>query len=237
MKLSRHVIALSLVLLTALIIICYPPRMAENVSAEESQNLRDAHEEESTVRPAESTGSGLDVTAMLGIHVSVPSDALSKQLNLPSGCGLLVERVIDGSAAKEAGVQRLDVIRAIDDQLLVNAAQLETLIKMFGPQQKVMLHLIRGAKPMSLDATLGTKLKQAQADFDAFDFFHGHRGKTHLQDCSLCHVGLPDLANRNDSSTVDNFALFHREQSTEDLNDCSQCHARQVVPLQLPASI
>ena len=54
---------------------------------------------------------------------------LRAQLNLPEGIGIVVSFVAKGSPAEKAGLKANDVLTQMDDQLIINAEQLQTLIK------------------------------------------------------------------------------------------------------------
>ena len=53
---------------------------------------------------------------MLGVGVEPTPHALSAQLGLPEGFGVLVNFVVPGSAAASAGVQQDDVLKMLNDQ-------------------------------------------------------------------------------------------------------------------------
>ncbi len=94
--------------------------------------------------------------------------ALSDQLNLPEGFGVIVAAVVPGSAADTAGVQVDDVLKMLNDQILVNPEQLSTLVRSFPDGQEASLTAIRKGK----EAKLTVKLKKQ--DLAAFhDHFEG----------------------------------------------------------------
>jgi len=94
--------------------------------------------------------------AYLGIGVESPSDTLRAQLVLPEGAGLVVDYV-DEKAPSNGAVHKHDVLQKLDDQILVNADQLMTLVRMHKPGESVSLTLIREAKPITVEVKLGTK--------------------------------------------------------------------------------
>src|SRR5262245_6332485 len=69
-----------------------------------------------------------DVT-WLGVYAEEVSEALSSQLGLSSGEGLLVTYVAADSPASKAGLQKNDVLVGLRDQLLVHPSQLIKLIR------------------------------------------------------------------------------------------------------------
>ena len=65
----------------------------------------------------------------LGVAMDGIPAVLRAQLNLPEGIGVVVSFVAKGSPAEKAGLQANDVLTQMNDQLIINAAQLQTLIK------------------------------------------------------------------------------------------------------------
>jgi hypothetical protein len=75
---------------------------------------------------------------------------------LADGAGLVVNYVDDKGPSNQA-VQKHDVLEKLDDQILVNAEQLMTLVRMHKPDESVSLTLIREAKPLTVQVKLGAK--------------------------------------------------------------------------------
>lgn len=169
----------------------------------------------------------------LGVHVSNLSQALQKHLKLSEGVGLIVEHVVDGSAAAKSGLQPYDVLHKFEDQLLINHQQLATLVNLHGSKKKVTLTVIRNGVSTRIEAILQEKnVPGIVSGFDAFDYFHGHAGRQELQKCALCHVGHGGASDKH--GKFDNYKLFHHGKPTGvELQDCSKCHARVVHPLKL----
>ena len=99
----------------------------------------------------QSTGSD----AWLGIATSEASEALSSQLNLHTGVGLVVNFVATNSPAAKAGLRKNDVLVRFDDQELVHPAQLRKLVLMHKEGDEVKLGYYRGGKEHSVSVTLG----------------------------------------------------------------------------------
>jgi hypothetical protein len=117
-----------------------PPEAAEAQAEDEA-------EDEAEVRRVESPYVGLSVT---------PTNPETRaQLKLGDGVGLTVMDVAAQSPAADAGLQRLDVIHRLNDQLLVNQQQLSTLIRLHGSGQEVTLHLFRAGEARDVKVTIG----------------------------------------------------------------------------------
>lgn len=102
--------------------------------------------------------------AYLGVGVESPSEALRSQLKLPEGVGLVVNYVDDNSPSRGV-LHRHDVLEKIDDQLLVNAEQFVTLVRLHKPGDTVHLTLIREAARTTVDVKLAEKELPALSTF------------------------------------------------------------------------
>ena len=90
----------------------------------------------------------------LGVEAAPLPAALSDQLNLPEGFGLLVDYVVPGSAADAAGVKTHDILKMLNDQILTSEEQLSTLVRSFSEGQAVTLLVLRKGQETKLAATL-----------------------------------------------------------------------------------
>lgn len=90
----------------------------------------------------------------LGVSASTLSERMSKQLNLPVSIHLSVDQVSSESPADLAGLKLYDVLLKMDDQILVNSAQLKALVRMKNPGDQVNLEILRKSKRITLTATL-----------------------------------------------------------------------------------
>ena len=81
------------------------------------------------------------------VTVHVPS--------LPPGVGFVVKSIDDGGPAQAAGLLELDLLWKFGDQMLVNEAQLATLLRLAKPGEEVVLSGFRGGKPRSVTLKLG----------------------------------------------------------------------------------
>lgn len=95
--------------------------------------------------------------AYLGLSAVPVDEPLRQQLSLPDGVGLLVDHLDGDGPAKAAGIERLDVLHKINDQLLVNPPQLQVLVRMQKPGDEVKLTVIRKAKPQVITIKLTEK--------------------------------------------------------------------------------
>ena len=89
----------------------------------------------------------------LGTTFAPVPDALREQIDLPEGVGLLVDAVEPGSPAAAAGLKRFDILTRFNDQIVCNADQLATLLKLRKPGP-VPLTILRGGRERKIQVTL-----------------------------------------------------------------------------------
>ena len=89
----------------------------------------------------------------LGTTFAPVPDAVREQLDLPDGVGLLLDSVEPGSAAAAAGLKRFDILTRFNDQIVCNADQIATLIKLRKPGP-VPLTILRGGRERKIQVTL-----------------------------------------------------------------------------------
>lgn len=93
----------------------------------------------------------------LGLAADEVSAEVRAQLPLPEGAGLLVRNVTAGGPAALAGVWANDILVKLDDQLLVNPAQLHALIHGKNDGDNITLSLLRKGKDLQVTAKLVKK--------------------------------------------------------------------------------
>jgi hypothetical protein len=102
------------------------------------------------------------------VETSRVQRVVSEQLGLPRGFGLVVDYVVPKSAADLAGVQQSDIIRTLNDQIIVNSEQLGVLVRSFSDGTSVNLTVLRKGQEMKLTAKL--QQKEAKSDHRAFGY-------------------------------------------------------------------
>jgi Do/DeqQ family serine protease len=98
--------------------------------------------------------------ANLGVQMQDVTPELASAFNLSSDKGAVVTRILEGSAADEAGLKVGDVITAIDGYQLVNADTLRNSIGLLVVGQTIKLDILREGKSKQLTATV-KETKQA----------------------------------------------------------------------------
>jgi len=89
----------------------------------------------------------------LGTTFAPVPAAVREQIDLPEGVGLLVDAVEPGSPAAAAGLKRFDILTRFNDQIVCNADQLATLLKLRKPGP-VPLTILRGGRERKIQVIL-----------------------------------------------------------------------------------
>jgi hypothetical protein len=116
----------------------------------------------------------LKATPYIGVVTSPVPPALAAQLGLGEGFGVLVEEVVPDSPARAAGIERYDVLKQLDDQQLVDPAQLATLLRARGKDKEAALTLIRKGQEQKVTVKIGEKMlpdRDSGDRRDGFNFF------------------------------------------------------------------
>src|SRR5438128_6126549 len=93
----------------------------------------------------------------LGVETSQVPTVVSEQLGLSKGLGLVVEYVVPDSPAAAAGVQQNDILKMLNDQILIEPSQLRKLLQTFPEGSQVTLTVLRKGQEQKLTAKLARK--------------------------------------------------------------------------------
>jgi serine protease Do len=93
----------------------------------------------------------------LGVDTSQVPTVVSDQLGLAKGFGLVVDYVEPNSPAAAAGVQQNDILKMLNDQILIEPSQLRKLLQTFPEGTEVTLTVLRKGQEQKLTAKLAKK--------------------------------------------------------------------------------
>jgi serine protease Do len=93
----------------------------------------------------------------LGVDTSQVPAVVSEQLGLAKGLGLVVDYVEPNSPAATAGVQQNDILKMLNDQILIEPSQLRKLLQTFPEGTEVTLTVLRKGQEQKLTAKLAKK--------------------------------------------------------------------------------
>src|SRR5437762_13328608 len=90
----------------------------------------------------------------LCVETSQVPTVVSEQLGLSKGLGLVVEYVVPDSPAAAAGVQQNDILKMLNDQILIDPSQLRKLLQTFQDGTTVTLTILRKGQEQKITAKL-----------------------------------------------------------------------------------
>src|SRR5256884_7186499 len=93
----------------------------------------------------------------LGVETSQVPTVVSEQLGLSKGLGLVVEYVLPDSPAAAAGVQQNDILKMLNDQILMEPSQLRKLLQTFSDGADVTLTILRKGQEQKITVKLSKK--------------------------------------------------------------------------------
>jgi serine protease Do len=93
----------------------------------------------------------------LGVETSPIPPVLCEQMNLPKGFGLVVDYVVPDGPAAAAGVQQNDIIKMLNDQILMEPNQLRKLLQSFPENATVTLTILRKGQEQKISVKLAKK--------------------------------------------------------------------------------
>lgn len=93
----------------------------------------------------------------LGVETSQVPTVVSEQLGLAKGLGLVVDYVEPNSPAAVAGVQQNDILKMLNDQILIEPSQLRKLLQTLPEGTDVTLTILRKGQEQKLTAKLAKK--------------------------------------------------------------------------------
>jgi hypothetical protein len=121
----------------------------------------------------------------MGVETSNVPRVVSEQLGLPKGFGLVVDYVVPEGPAAAAGVQTNDIIRLLNDQILVDTDQLSKLVRSYSEGTTVTLTILRKGQEQKVPVKLGKK-EMSQHNMGEFhipdDFMMGNFNMDELRD-------------------------------------------------------
>jgi hypothetical protein len=100
----------------------------------------------------------------LGVETSEVPSVVAEQLGLAKGFGLVVDYVVPDSPAAAAGVQQNDIIKLLNDQILIDPSQLRKLLQTFQDGTTVTLTLLRKGQEQKIPVKL-TKKEMSRHSF------------------------------------------------------------------------
>ena len=116
--------------------------------------------------------------AVLGITMQPIDKKIQEELKLNSMKGVYIVEVSKGSAAEEAGLQKGDVIIAIDGQMITDGASVQEKVNSYHPGEKADVTYLRDGKEITTQVTFHAAASlNGETDVDGSVAFYGARLK------------------------------------------------------------
>src|SRR6266700_4885603 len=93
----------------------------------------------------------------LGVETSQVPSVVSEQLGLAKGFGLVVDYVVPDSPAAAASIQPNDILKMLNDQILIEPSQLRKLLQNFSEGTEVTLTILRKGQEQKVTVKLAKK--------------------------------------------------------------------------------
>jgi hypothetical protein len=93
----------------------------------------------------------------LGVETSTVPRVVSEQLGLAKGFGLVVDYVVPDGPAAAGGVQASDILKMLNDQILMEPDQLAKLVRSYPDGTTVTLTVLRKGQEQKISVKLGKK--------------------------------------------------------------------------------
>jgi hypothetical protein len=128
----------------------------------------------------------------LGVETSTVPSVVCDQLGLPKGFGLVVDYVVPDGPAAAAGVLQNDILKMLNDQILLEPGQLRKLLQTFPEGTTVTLTVLRKGQEQKISVKL---VKKEMSNRHAF--MPGHDGNWDFNfDGNFGNVDFGDLKER-----------------------------------------
>ncbi|MEM8953426.1 MAG: PDZ domain-containing protein [Verrucomicrobiota bacterium] len=110
----------------------------------------------SEIPPGQRAGAGeRERRVFIGVALAEVPPAVRAHLDIPVGAGIMVEQALPNSPAEKAGIQAHDIVVRLDDQIIVNGPQLQSLVQMKKKGDTVTLTVMRKGKERQMEVELG----------------------------------------------------------------------------------
>ena len=116
--------------------------------------------------------------AVLGITMGTVDKKFADEMKLSSVSGVYINEVLKGSAAEKAGLEKNDVIVAIDGQKITDASSVQAKVSGYHPGDKAEISYIRDGKSKTTTVVFQAAAQEnGETDVDGTTAFYGARLK------------------------------------------------------------
>ncbi len=134
----------------------------------------------------------------LGVETSTVPSVVADQLGLAKGFGLVVDYVVPDGPAAAAGVQQNDILKMLNDQILLEPGQLRKLLQTFQEGTTVTLTILRKGQEQKISVKLVKKEVRGRRDggMPGHHDFGSNFDSGDLEGMDFGNVDLGDLKER-----------------------------------------
>ena len=97
----------------------------------------------------------------LGVSIQEVDSEITEKLGLDRPMGALITQTFDGTPAAESGLQRGDVITAINAETIEGVNHLRAVIAMYKPMTTVLISILRDGQTQDIEVTLSERSAHA----------------------------------------------------------------------------
>ncbi len=120
---------------------------------------------------------GKVVRGWLGISIQDVDSVIAEKLGLDKPMGALITAVLDNTPAAEFGLQKGDVIVAINDEAIKSVNHLRAAVAMYKPATTVSISVLRDGQTQAIAVTLSERsARVVQHDKDSEEYVHRWKG-------------------------------------------------------------
>jgi len=141
----------------------------------------------------------------LGVETSSVPRVVSEQLGLAKGFGLVVDYVVPDGPAAAAGVQQSDILKMLNDQILMEPDQLAKLIRSYPEGTNVVLTVLRKGAESKITVKLGKKEISSRRNYfgpDSRKDRHRHNNDLGMFDFDFDFGDMKELADLSSLSDL-----------------------------------
>jgi hypothetical protein len=129
----------------------------------------------------------------LGVETSEVPRVVCEQLGLAKGFGLVVDYVVPDGPAAAAGVQQSDILKMLNDQILMQPDQLAKLVRSYPEGTSITLTVLRKGAESKITVKLGKREVSSRNNF----FGPDHERDRHRHDKDMGYnyqFKMPDMS-------------------------------------------
>lgn len=145
----------------------------------------------------------------LGVETSEVPRVVSEQLGLARGFGLVVDYVVPDGPAAAAGVQQSDILKMLNDQILVQPDQLAKLIRSYPEGTNIVLTILRKGAESRITVKLAKKEVSSHQNYFGPD--SGKDRHRHDKDFGMFDFDFGDMKDLSSLSDLKNIGPAVRD--------------------------